>query len=82
MRSVTSANVSGKKSKFFIKGLALAAKVLASVAISINVYQFLAPIAAAERGYTGAIGGEGILVILAFCGAYKLFGYVFETLED
>lgn len=79
MRSVV--NVPEKKSKNFVKALAAGTKVLASVAVAISVYSFLAPLAAAERGYTGAIGGEGILVILAFCGAYKLFGYVFENLE-
>lgn len=79
MRSVV--NESKKKSKIFIKPLVFASKVLGSIAVAISTYQFFAPIAAAERGYTGAIGGEGILVILAFVGAYKLFSYVFENID-
>lgn len=81
MRSVVVNNIPEKKSNKFIKVLAIVSKLFGSVAVAISSYSFLAPIAAAERGYTGAIGGEGILVILAFCGTYKLFNYVFENLK-
>lgn len=70
-----------KKSKIFIKLLAIVSKVFVSIVVAISTYQFFEPIAAAERGYKGAIGGEGILVILAFVGTYKLFSYVFKNID-
>ena len=71
-----------KKTNIFVKVLVVAAKILGSTAMAIIVYKFLAPLAAAERGYAGAVGGELILTVAAFCAVYKVFDFAFDSMSD
>ena len=71
-----------KKSKFLVKALVTVAKFLSSIAMSIIVCQFLVPLAAAERGYAGAFGGEWILIIAAFFVSYEVFTYAFDSITE
>ena len=73
---------SERKSKIYVKAVAVASKVMAATAVAVSVYKFLAPLAAAERGYTGAVGGEGLLTLAAFWLTYKFFTYVFEKVSE
>lgn len=76
MRS--NAYISEKKTAIFMKkAIAEGLKLMTATVIAICVYMFLASIAAAERGYTGAVGGEGILTVVAFCGAYIFSDSIF-----
>lgn len=76
------AKITKKKSRIFIRAMAMASKIMAATSVAACVYMLLAPLAAAERGYTGAIGGEGALTLIAFWLVYKLFTYVFENISE
>lgn len=59
--------------KKIFKFLNVALKMTLAMLASWSTAQIVIPLAAAERGYTGAYGGEWYLIIAVFVGTYYLF---------
>lgn len=53
-----------------------------AIITGIKVFEFLSPLAAAERGYTGAVGGELLAAVAVGIAVYYIIGAIADLLSD
>lgn len=80
MRSV--ASLTQKKSKNNTKRILSFIKWVLTLLVTIITCLVLIDVAAAERGYAGALGGEFFLMPIPGYLTYKLFDFLFDGINE